>query len=306
MLADKVLKSFEIAGDTMNIVNEVIPLSEKFPFSASCSTIQPLGDSPLLYHWHECFEISFVRSGEGVYYVNGQVFSMIPGDVILFNNMEPHAWHATSKQPMVQPVIVFDPALIWKDQGKIIDSEYLKPFYGYCTNYTNKLPSGHPITKKIFKMLNQILEEYNKKPKAYELMIKTKMLEVMTYLIRYFQTDEKEVEPIAQRKQKLVRLQKVLEFTNTNYIEVIKIDEAARLANMSTAYFSTFFRQTIGITYSDYITKLRISKTLQRMEVSDETIASIAFSCGFNSLSNFYHAFKKITGESPSKIKGRK
>lgn len=284
----------------MNIVNSVIPLSEDFPFSAFYSEIKPAGNEPLCYHWHECFEISFVKSGSGVYYVNGHTYTMMPGDIILFNNMEPHAWHAISSEPMIQPVVIFDPSLIWKGQDNVIDSEYLKPFYGYCTNYTNKLPSQHPITIKIFEILNQILEEYNDKPKAYELMIKTKLLEIMSYLIRHFQTNEKEVEHILNKKQKLLRLQKVLEFININYAKPIKIHEAAKLAQMSPSYFSTFFKNIIGINFIDYVNKCRVLQAIQAMENTDDTVASIAFSCGFNSLSNFYHAFKKFKGVNPS------
>ena len=285
----------------MKIIHSVIPLSESFPFNAFYGTIHPAGNAQLTYHWHECFEITFVKSGAGVYYVNGHTHPMLPGDIILFNNMEPHAWHATSDEPMVQPVIVFDPSLIWAGRENTLDSEYLKPFYGSCTNYENKLPSGHPITCQIFAILIRILEEFDEKPKAYELMIKAKLLEIMTYLIRYFQTEDKQIESVGNRKQKLLRLEKVLEYTNANYTLPLRIDEAAALAQMSPAYFSTFFKKNMGISFTDYVNKCRVVKVVELVESTDDTVTSIAFACGFNSMSNFYQAYKKFKGGSPSK-----
>lgn len=283
----------------MNLTKDVIPLRDDFPFN-SFEAIISNDKTHLNIHWHECLEISFVKSGEGVYYVNGQVFPMQKGDIILFNNLEPHAWHATSLEPMVQPVFVFNPALIWSGQENLFDYEYLKPFYGNCSNFTNKLPCGHPITEKIYGILNFILEECNEKPPAYHLMIKAKLLEIMTYLIRHFQSDEKKAELAATRKQKLLRLQDVVKYVNHHFADIIRIDDVAGLAHMNTNYFSSFFKNVMGVSFTDYLTKLRVSKAVQQMEESGETNTVIAFACGFNSMSNFYRAFKKFMGVSPA------
>lgn len=287
----------------MNVIKRNFPLLHNFPFSASDTTIVHTEEENIIYHWHECLEISFVRSGKGVYYVNGNVCSMEPGDIILFNTMEIHAWNATSDEPMIQPVIIFDPALIWAGQENLFDYEYLKAFNGYCTNFNNKLPSHNYVTQKIYGILEDILYEYIEKPPAYHLMIKTKLLEVMTYLIRHFHDNEKSLETITHKKQKLQRLQKVIEYMNVKYSEVIMIDEAAQIANMNVSYFSTFFKKVIGVTFIDYLTKLRITKAVHLIENTNETLTSIAFACGFNSMSNFYRAYKKFKGGTPSAIR---
>lgn len=292
-----------LEGEHMNIVKTVIPLEDEFPFKAYDAEIGRNNKDSLTFHWHECLEISFVKSGEGMYYVNGREFSMQKGDVVIFNNMEPHAWCATSSEPMLQPVIVFNPSLIWSGRESLLDYEYLKPFFGRCTNFTNKLPCNHPATQKIYKILKLILDEYCTKPPVYYLMIKAKLLEVMTYLIRYFQSEKRSSELIDIKKKKLMRIQKIVDYVDEKYQEEISIADVAKLTCMNSNYFSTFFKSVTGLSFTDYLTRLRVSKAAEMLDKTDDTCTSIAFACGFNSMSNFYRAFKKVKGASPADIR---
>ena len=69
---------------------------------------------------------------------------------------------------------------------------------------------------------------------------------------------------------------------------------------MSSAYFSTKFKEYNGISLSQYIAKKRVQKAVRKLENSDKTVLSIAQNCGFFSSSNFYKAFKKYTGKVPT------
>ncbi len=57
--------------------------------------------------------------------------------------------------------------------------------------------------------------------------------------------------------------------------------------------------------FSEFINELRIEKAQELLsnKYNNITISSIAFECGYNSLSTFNGAFKKITGTTPSKFR---
>jgi len=59
-----------------------------------------------------------------------------------------------------------------------------------------------------------------------------------------------------------------------------------------------WFQKTHGMTFHAYLKALRINRAFEKMKNKDVTTA--AFDSGYDSLSGFHHAFKNITGLSPS------
>ena len=78
----------------MIITKSDIPLSPAFPFQLEHRTLLPEDNRPDHYHWHSCFEITYIVSGQARYFVNGETYTVSDGDIILFNNIEAHGWEA--------------------------------------------------------------------------------------------------------------------------------------------------------------------------------------------------------------------
>lgn len=281
-------------GDYMNITKQDIILNPNFPLEVMDVIIDPFMEEPS-YHWHDCLEISYVKKGRGRYLVDGREYIMEPGDVIIFNNIEPHTWKAFPPEPMVQPVLVFNPSLIWSGEANLFDYQYLRPFLERSTNFSNKLPGNNVATKEIFMLLLQIDEEYKNKPIGYKLMIKAKLLQIITTLIRYFQDDKKTSEDISVKQEQLARLQTVLDFINNNFTQDIRLTDAASIAYMNCNYFSTFFKKTMGLSFKEYIIKLRVTHASKLLKVGNKSTTEVACESGFNSISNFYKAYKKFS-----------
>ena len=83
----------------------------------------------------------------------------------------------------------------------------------------------------------------------------------------------------------------------------ITLAKLARKVNVSVNVLSQAINQNSDSNFRDFINKFRIQKAKQEI-VSNTgkgfTIASVAYECGFNSLSAFNRAFKKSTGQTPS------
>ena len=72
---------------------------------------------------------------------------------------------------------------------------------------------------------------------------------------------------------------------------------------MSRTYFSSLFSQTHGITFSEYIERLRISNACMLLITTGRAVVDIALESGFSSLSTFNSAFKKHCGKTPSQYR---
>ena len=277
----------------MQIVKEHIKLDSTFPLKIENSTIEPCHLESPIFHWHDCIEISYVKKGIGFYVVNGKEYRMGPGDVIIFNALEPHCWEAFPPESMIQSVLIFSPSLIWSGETNVFDYQYLKVFSEKSTNFSNKLPSGHSKTKEIFNLLIEISREYENKQVGYKLMIKAMLLQLITNLIRFFQDDSKAYEDMHIKKAQLERLNGALEFINANYTKDIRLTLVASKAFMSKSYFSTFFSKTLGLSFKEYLIRLRIKHVVELRNTTNKSITEIAMESGFNNLSNYYKACKK-------------
>jgi AraC-like DNA-binding protein len=77
------------------------------------------------------------------------------------------------------------------------------------------------------------------------------------------------------------------------------LQELAERAGMSRSSFAAKFKETVGATPMEYLTRWRMLLAADRLENSDDPISVIAFSLGYESESAFSTAFKRVMGCSP-------
>lgn len=85
--------------------------------------------------------------------------------------------------------------------------------------------------------------------------------------------------------------------------ENITMEQLAENENLNPSYFSKLFSEEIGTPVKAYILSVKIDTAKNMLEKSDYSISDIAFSLGFSSQSAFTAAFKKLTGETPTRYK---
>ncbi|MBX3738808.1 MAG: PocR ligand-binding domain-containing protein [Candidatus Didemnitutus sp.] len=85
----------------------------------------------------------------------------------------------------------------------------------------------------------------------------------------------------------------------------ISVGEVARAVNMSTFYFCKVFKGGTGLTFTDYLARLRVESVKQQMLNPHIRVSEAAFAAGFQSLSQFNRVFRRIAGESPSDYRDR-
>jgi AraC-like DNA-binding protein len=99
------------------------------------------------------------------------------------------------------------------------------------------------------------------------------------------------------------RLRKVKDYVQKHYSEEITLERAARIAAMERTYFSTFFRQKVGLTYRKWLQLQRVGKAIEMIKRENASITEVGFSVGFGDLRTFERAFKRWTGLTPRTFK---
>jgi AraC-like DNA-binding protein len=99
------------------------------------------------------------------------------------------------------------------------------------------------------------------------------------------------------------RIEKSFEHLNKNFDKQITLAEVARLAGMTEVSFSRFFKQRSGKTFIDSLNDIRLGHASRMLIDTTHSISEIAYSCGFNNISNFNRIFKKKKGCTPKEFK---
>lgn len=102
------------------------------------------------------------------------------------------------------------------------------------------------------------------------------------------------------------RLAQLKRYMLTHYAQKITLEDAAGHFGLTTAYFSRYFKRQFGVTFSDYLTDLRLRHAYQKLITSDRDITTIALESGFTNLSSFYHAFRRTYHMTPKELRTRK
>jgi AraC-like DNA-binding protein len=77
------------------------------------------------------------------------------------------------------------------------------------------------------------------------------------------------------------------------------VEELGQRAGMSRSIFALRFKETVGVSPMEYLTRWRMLLAGDRMANTTDSISEIAQSLGYESASAFTKAFKKIMGCSP-------
>ena len=69
---------------------------------------------------------------------------------------------------------------------------------------------------------------------------------------------------------------------------------------MSAFYFCKSFRKATGLTFTDYVARVRVEKVKNLLLNPNKRVSEAAYEAGFQSLSQFNRVFRRVAGEPPS------
>lgn len=94
-----------------------------------------------------------------------------------------------------------------------------------------------------------------------------------------------------------------IDYIYSHLNERITINTLADYTGLSQSYLSRIFKQTLGISISDYIRERKIEKALDLLRFSDLSLIDIANYLAFSSQSHFIQTFEHFVGKTPKKFR---
>lgn len=94
--------------------------------------------------------------------------------------------------------------------------------------------------------------------------------------------------------------EKMLQYLCGHFQQPLSIQKLAKQFGYSYDHFIRVFRDTYRITPGKYLSALRMAHGKSLLSTSSLSVQQIALACGYLNVTDFYRAFKKDTGVSPS------
>jgi two-component system response regulator YesN len=105
----------------------------------------------------------------------------------------------------------------------------------------------------------------------------------------------------SQKNQRTI--DRSLEYIHNRYMNDISLDNVAEAAQMSSGYFSTLFKQEKGITFIEYLTRLRVDKAKSLMADDQLRLYEISEMVGYQDVKYFSRVFKRMLGITPAEYR---
>ena len=105
---------------------------------------------------------------------------------------------------------------------------------------------------------------------------------------------------VAPRSTTPAELMPALAYIESNFREKITSARVAKECSMDSFKFSRAFKAAFGITFKEYLMRVRIKEACRLMEKPDISITEVAYLCGFSDASYFSRVFKRFADVCPS------
>lgn len=101
-------------------------------------------------------------------------------------------------------------------------------------------------------------------------------------------------------KEQILAVQRMQDYIEVHLEEPITLMELSRVSLFSPWHSYRLFQQYTGLTVTDYMRRLRLSKSAMRLKTENCRVTDVAYDIGFSSADGYQRAFRREFGHNPS------
>lgn len=230
-----------------------------------------------LIHWHPDCELLYVEKGSIDVFCERRKHSLGVGDGLFVASGQMHYMRARTPDTVLI-VIVFDPGIV-------------SPYFGGIALASPRLEHSYPIPELYLRLRACLIgqERFFGAEAAKE---------VLALMLDIYRNERLSVRSETKSVQSLRQL---LEQINEKY-EYFTFEDAVSFMAMSPSYFSRYFHETTGSSFSQYLNYVRTDNAIRLLRAGELSMTDVALQCGFGTIRSFNRVFKELTGYSPRQL----
>ena len=248
----------------------------------------------LLYrspHMHRDFELSWVLDGETEVRFGPERLLLKKNDLFISNPYDIHELHSAS------------PALILSLQ---VSPAFFMPFFNRIEHlmFPDHLVSSEAASS-VRTLLYQIAVSYMKKEPMYELSCASAINLLFHRLFSDLPFSSRTNKELLQSRKKGDLMGKIVDYIDHHSDEKLLLSDIAENENMNLYYLSHLFKNSFGMPFQEYLSRVRCEKARKQLILTDLSLLDICLGCGFSDPKYFNRDFRRQYGCSPKQYRQR-
>lgn len=234
-------------------------------------------------HYHDSFEIYYLKEGFCNYFIGDAIYTVEPGDIVLIPKGLIHKTNY-DKTPHTRLLINCSDNYI----PESVKAELSQMLYVY------RNPS---VVTEAEKLLERIGKEAQVQDSFREELLCHLCAEFFILLARNTNNSKK-------ISTGTPFIEETIAFIKNNFASDISLSDIAKANSVSSEHLSRSFKRETGLGFSEYLNLVRLQRAEHMLKNEPgKSISEIAYLCGFNDSNYFSDKFKKAFGITPSKLK---
>lgn len=255
------------------------------------------------FHFHAEAQLTYVVESEGRRMIGDSIGNFYGDELTLLGANLPHVWHNDKfLPPAAEPVtrarsvaLFFQPDKVVEVLSNFIDITKLKSTLSLAQR-------GMIFNGATKQQLKRLLLKMCNSTDWQKLQLLIQVFETISKAAEYELLASPGYNNTYQAKDN-DRIDKILKYVFNNYANEITLQQAATLVHMNKEAFCRYFKSRTQKTFIGFVNEVRIAQACKLMAQDNCSLSSIAYKCGYNSLSNFNGCFKNIKKLTPREYK---
>ena len=247
--------------------------------------------TPQLFHPE--LEIKFFYEGEAWLLVGEDNIHAQPGDIVIANPYDIHSTIGVGDTPGKYILVLVDLGFFSQEMASDMDLAHLL--------LSKQLRFNHLVrnNKELNNLLAQLAQETDPNKPYYRAAIRGLLLTFFALLLRSEVSNQAVAPTHANTEKYYTVIEPALQMVRTDYRTFLSVDQLAELCNVSKSHFCRIFKLVTGRTVVQYVTDYRLKIAKMLLEYSNDSIAYVADSCGFQDEGYFCRCYKRKYHRTP-------
>lgn len=256
-------------------------------------------------HFHEYYEILYVHEGEFQLLLSDQSYRFSKGEMALIDPMELHHVLALGEGKHEYIVLKFAPELLESASEPLYELKYHLAYQRPGMRHTKVFLKDELENTPVKWYVESVFREYVERDYGYELAVRSGMCGLFAWILRAWQNKTGLGQTGDMRAEDWSLLSRALNYIEENAAGEITLSDAADFCGMTYTAFSRFFSQYTEKGFSEYLTYVRLRRSLILLTTTRQSVTEIAMACGFSTSSYFISRFRQAYGETPGHFRRR-
>lgn len=248
-------------------------------------------------HTHDFFEFVYVEKGFAAHMLNNTISVLLPGDLF---GLRPGDFHGYYN---VHDTIIYN--CLFQKEALSDCLHEVKSLPGIMDILNDSCPSRNVRIQlevsqrhEMSNLLKNMQHECTHHETGWETKLKAHLMELLVLASRGYESMRRKISEIEYKNTE--NILSTIKYIEENFSKNIKIKELSDMAGLNRDYYTKVFKTLCGVTPSEFILYIRISKSVELIMRTGLLISQVSGMVGFDDPNYFARIFKKVTGMTPT------